>query len=245
MTTGAGLEEEVAVVTGASSGIGRAVARLLAAAGAAVIVAARRRERLERLVEEIGGTGGRVLAVPTDVTRAADVDRLAAAAEDRFGFVSILVNNAGVGKYGPLRELTVTDYDRMMNTNMRSSFLCTRRFLPPMLDRRHGQVCFVASVAGLRGLPGESVYCATKFAQVGFAQALDHETREHGVKVSVVAPGGVHTEFALGSGREPGDPALEAMLDPEDVAGAVLFALTQPERSRVFLVGMRPMSEPL
>ena len=118
-------------------------------------------------------------------------------------------------------------------------------FWPGMLARRQGWVVFVSSVAGLKGLPHESVYCATKFAQMGFAQALDYETREQGVKVSVVAPGGVGTHFAFGTGRTPGDSMLDAMMDAKDVAEAVLFAVTQPPKVRVFLIGMRPMSEPL
>lgn len=114
-----------------------------------------------------------------------------------------------------------------------------------MLERQNGQICFLASVAGLKGLPNETVCCSSKFAQIGFAQALDYETRESGVKVSVVAPGGVHTEFAIGTGRTEGDPSLDVMLDPQDVADAVMFALTQPAKARTFLIGMRPMSEPL
>ena len=236
---------QVALVTGASSGIGEAVARALADAGAAVVLAARRSDRLDALAAEIEGAGGAALSVGADVTDEAEVARLADLAVDRFGGIDILVNNVGVGSYGPLGSMTVEDYDWMMRANMRSSFLCTHRFLPAMLERRSGQICFIGSVAGLKGLPGESVYCASKFAQMGFAQALDYETREHGVKVSVVAPGGVHTEFAIGTGRVAGDPALDAMLDPEDVAAAVLFALGQPENARTFLIGMRPMSEPL
>ena len=236
---------QVALVTGASSGIGRAVARTLAAGGASVVLAARRAERLDELTDELTAAGAQALAVPADVTEEAEVDRLHNAAIDRFGRVDILVNNVGVGSYGPLGSMSVKDYDWMMRANMRSSFLCTHRFLPPMLDRRSGQICFIGSVAGLKGLPGESLYCASKFAQMGFAQALDYETREQGVKVSVVAPGGVNTEFAIGTGRVEGDPALDEMLDPEDVAAAVRFALTQPDGCRTFLIGLRPMSEPL
>lgn len=239
------LDGQVAVVTGASSGIGRAVARRLAQEGAALAVVARRTERLEVLVDEIAGGGGTALAVTADVTEEEDVDRVHDEVTWRFGPPDVLVNGVGVGSYGPLPTMSVDDYDWMMRSNMRSSFLCTRRFLPAMLDRRSGHVCFVGSVAGLKGLPGESVYCASKFAQMGFAQALDYETRESGVKVSVVAPGGVNTEFAIGTGRTEGDPALEEMLDADDVAAAVLFALTQPEKARTFLIGMRPMSEPL
>ena len=199
----------------------------------------------DALVERLDRSGVQGLAVAADLTREEDVGRLKTAALDRFGQVDILVNNAGVGKYGPLSSLTAADYDWMMNTNMRSSFLCTSAFLPGMLERNEGWIVFVASVAGLKGLPHETVYCASKFAQVGFAQALDYETRERGVKVSVVAPGGVHTDFAIGTGRTKDDPHLTEMMDAQDVAEAVLFAVTQPEKVRVFLIGLRPMSEPL
>ena len=240
-----GLEGQTAVVTGASSGIGRAVARALATEGASVVVTARRADRLSEVVEEITAAGGEALAVAADVAEEGDVDRLHNATVERFGTVDVLVNNVGVGSYGPLESMTVEDYDWMMRSNVRTSFLCTQRFLPAMLERGSGQVCFIGSVAGLKGLPGESVYCASKFAQMGFAQALDYETRERGVKVSVVAPGGVNTEFAIGTGRVEGDPMLDDMLEAEDVSEAVVFALTQPDKARTFLIGMRPMSEPL
>jgi 3-oxoacyl-[acyl-carrier protein] reductase len=239
------LKGKVAVVTGAGRGIGAATALTLGHAGARVVATARTADDLEALVDRIERFGGEGLAVAADLTREEDVERLKAVALERFGSVDILVNNAGVGKYGPLSSLTVADYDWMMDTNMRSSFLCTAAFLPGMLERGQGWIVFVASVAGLKGLPHESVYCASKFAQIGFAQALDYETREQGVKVSVVAPGGVHTTFAFGTGRTEDDPRLGGMMEAQDVAEAVLFAVTQPEKVRVFLIGMRPMSEPL
>ncbi len=239
------LKDKVAMVTGASRGIGEATALTLAQAGADVIVTARNSDELAALAERLERMGVAALPVAADLTLEEDVDRLRDAVLARFGRVDILINNAGVGKYGPLASLSAADYDWMMNTNMRSSFLCTSAFLPGMLARRQGWVVFVSSVAGLKGLPNESVYCATKFAQMGFAQALDYETREQGVKVSVVAPGGVGTHFAFGTGRTPGDPMLDAMMDAKDVAEAVLFAVTQPPKVRVFLIGMRPMSEPL
>ena len=239
------LRGKVAVVTGASRGIGEATALTLAQAGADVVVTARAGDELAALAGRLERMDVAALPVAADLTREEDVERLRVAALERFGRVDVLVNNAGVGKYGPLASLSAADYDWMMNTNMRSSFLCTAAFLPGMLERRHGWVVFVSSVAGLKGLPNESVYCATKFAQMGFAQALDYETREQGVKVSVVAPGGVGTHFAFGTGRTPGDPSLEAMMDAKDVAEAVLFAVTQPPKVRVFLIGMRPMAEPL
>jgi 3-oxoacyl-[acyl-carrier protein] reductase len=239
------LKGKIAVVTGAGRGIGEATALTLGQAGANVVATARTEAELEQLVERLQGMGAEGLAVAADLTQEADVERLKAAAIDHFGQVDILVNNAGVGKYGPLTSLSAVDYDWIMDTNMRSSFLCTSAFLPSMLGRRQGWIVFIASVAGLKGLPHESVYCASKFAQVGFAQALDYETREQGVKVSVIAPGGVHTTFAFGTGREEGAPELEEMMSAQDVAESVLFALTQPPKVRVFLIGLRPMSEAL
>lgn len=239
------LRGKTVVITGASRGIGEATALTLGRAGANVVLAARSQSELEDLAARLESFGTQALPVTVDVSDADDVAFLKRAALERFGEVDILVNNAGVGKYGPLSSLSVEDYDWMMDTNMRSSFLCTQTFLPGMLERQEGWIVFVASVAGLKGLPNESVYCASKFAQVGFAQAIDYETREQGVKVSVVAPGGVHTHFALGTGRKAGDPRLEQMMDAEDIAQAVLFAVTQPPKARVFLIGMRPMSEPL
>lgn len=238
-------EGKVAVVTGGSRGIGRAVALALAKQGANVVLAARDREHLLSVAREVENLGRRVLPVAGDLRLEESVETLRKETLAAFGTVDILVNNAGVGKYGPLLDFTPEDYDWIMDTNMRSSFLVTRAFLPTLLEKKSGDLVFVASVAGLKGLPHEAVYCASKFAQVGFAQALDHELREKGIRVSVVAPGGVRTEFAFGTGRTPGDPRLDSFLRPEEIADAVVFALSQPLHARVFLVGMRPMSEAL
>jgi 3-oxoacyl-[acyl-carrier protein] reductase len=171
---------------------------------------------------------------------------LASKVSDLGRTIDILVNNAGVGKNGTINTLTTADYDWMMNTNMRSSWLCTKAFLPDMLARRRGSLLFVSSVAGLAGLPNEPIYCATKFAQIGFAQSLDYECYPRNVRVSVIAPGGTDTPFGFYNGtRQPGDPRLAGFHAAEDVAGAVVFAVAQPARSRVFMVWMRPMNESL
>ena len=237
------LAGRIALITGASKGIGRAVALALAAEGAEVAVTARDRGSLESLVREMEGQGVGGLAVAADATSEQDVERVRQAVLQRFGRVDILVNNVGIARYAPFSELTLQDYDWMMNTNMRSSFLFTRAFLGPMVQRGAGWVVFVASVSGLFGFPGETAYCASKHAQVGFAKALDREVADKGVKVSVIAPGGVNTEHAFGTGRSAGDPSLQGYLEAGDVAQAVLFAVTQGPKSRSFLIGLRPMSE--
>ncbi len=242
------LQGKIAVVTGAGKGIGRATALALAREGAHVAAIARTRSDLESLAAEIEalGSGARALIVPGDVSKEADVERLAKAAFDTFGQVDILVSNAGVGKNGTVATLTTEDYDWMMNINMRGCWLCTKAFMPPMIERKDGSIIFVGSVAGLSGLPNETIYCATKFAQMGFAQAIDYEAYPNNVRVSVVAPGGTNTHYGFYNGtRTPGDPMLEGFHESEDVAEAVVFAAIQPAKTRVFLIGMRPMNESL
>ncbi|MGZ6317301.1 MAG: SDR family oxidoreductase, partial [Anaerolineales bacterium] len=210
-----------------------------------VAVTARNRADLDQLVREIETAGGHAFAAAGDASMEEDVERIRRETLARFPRVDILVNNVGIAKYAPLSEITVQDYDWMMNTNMRSTFLFTKAFFPGMIERLQGWIVFVASVSGLMGLPNETGYAASKHAQVGFARALDHEARKYGVKVSVVAPGGVNTRHAFGTGRTPADSHLDEYLDAEDVAEAVVFAVTQPAKSRVFMVGMRPMNETL
>jgi short-subunit dehydrogenase len=128
---------------------------------------------------------------------------------------------------------------------MRSTFLFTRHTVPAMLERGTGTILMIASMAGIYGFAGEAVYCATKFAQVGFAQALDRELRPKGIKIGVICPGGVKTAFALGKGRTAESVAQSAMLESEDVAAAVVLACTQAPGSRIIEIQMRPMGEPL
>ena len=239
------LEGKVAVVTGASEGIGRATALALAKEGAAVAVTSRNRAELEKLADEIRAGGRQAFAAAGDARLEEDVERIRQETLTTYPRVDILVNNVGIAKYAPFAEMTVQDYDWMMDTNMRSTFLFTKAFFPGMVERREGWVVFVASVSGLMGLPNETGYAASKHAQVGFARALDHEAYKYGVKVSIIAPGGVNTRHAFGTGRTAGDAHLDSYLNSEDVAEAVVFAVTQPAKSRLFVVGMRPMSESL
>jgi len=193
----------------------------------------------------IHSAGGRAIAVVGDVREEETALRAMQAAKEHFGAVHILLNNAGVGNYKPLIETSAEEYDELMETNMRSTFLFTRHAVPLMLEQGSGLILMLSSMAGKYGFAGEAVYCASKFAQVGFAQALDKELRPQGIKVGVICPGGVKTEFALGKGRTAEGVAQSGMLDPEDVAEAVLLACIQPAHARIIEIQMRPMVEPL
>jgi NADP-dependent 3-hydroxy acid dehydrogenase YdfG len=239
------LSGKVALITGASSGIGRASAMALAGEGANLVLTARRKERLEELSAQVKEVGGKATFVVGDAREEAVAQQAVATAKDTFGSLDILINNVGIGNYKNLIDTSAEEYDEMMDSNMRSSFLFTRYAVPLMIEQGSGTILLISSMAGVYGFAGEAVYCATKFAQVGFAQALDKELRPHGIKVGAICPGGVKTEFALGKGRTGQSVAESEMLEPEDVAGAVLLACTQSPGSRIIEVQMRTMQEPL
>ena len=239
------LTGKVAVVTGASAGIGAASARSLAGAGARVVLTARRGERLEALARELRALGPEPLVVAGDAREEATARRVVDAAMSAAGRIDILLNNAGIGIYNQLVDTSAEDYDEMMDTNMRSTFLFTRQVAPVMIAQKSGTILMLSSMAGKYGFPGEAVYCATKFAQVGFAQGLDKELRPYGIKVGAICPGGVKTEFAIGRGRTEDGVAQSQMLEPSDVAAAVLLACTQSAGSRIIEIQMRPMVEAL
>ena len=239
------LAGSVCMITGASAGIGRASALALANEGAYLVLTARRQHRLDELVGTIHSAGGRAVAVVGDAREEETAIRAMTVAQEHFGTLNTLINNVGVGNYKPLTATSVQDYDEMMDSNVRSTFLFTRHAAPLMIKQQSGTILIISSMAGIYGFAGEAVYCATKFAQVGFAQALDKELHPYGIKVGVICPGGVKTEFALGKGRTEESVAQSGMLDPEDVAGAVLLACTQSPHSRIIEIQMRPMAEPL
>jgi 3-oxoacyl-[acyl-carrier protein] reductase len=235
----------VAVITGASSGIGWASAVALAGEGARLAVTARRADCLDALTARVRALGSDAVAVAGDARDEETAERTVAAAVQTFGSLDILLNNAGVGNYKDLVATSAAEYDELMDSNMRTTFLFTRHAVPAMIERGTGTILMIASMAGIYGFAGEAVYCATKFAQVGFAQALDRELRPNGIKVGVICPGGVKTEFALGKGRTAESVAHSAMLAAEDVATAVVLACTQSPDSRIIEIQMRPMGEPL
>ena len=229
-----GLAGKVAVVTGASRGIGAAVARRLAQAGVAVGLGSRSGDDL--------GIDGAV-AMPTDVRDPAQVDALVAATVAAHGRLDIVVANAGVGAYGPFLELDPDQLESMIDTNLKGVLYTARAALPHLVEGGGGDFVSLASVAGVNAFPGEAVYNASKFGQVGFVRSLDIELREHGVRCSNICPGGVATDFAIGTGRTQGMPELDGMMSGDDVAEVVMFALTRPRSMRLMTTTFRPMSE--
>jgi 3-oxoacyl-[acyl-carrier protein] reductase len=231
----------VVAITGASSGIGRAAARMLSAAGARVALSARRPDRLDDLVAELGAD--RAVAVPGDVRSATDNQRLVDTAVARFGRLDSLVANAGIGAYGGILDHSDDELVEMIETNFTGTVWSVRAAVPAMLAAGGGDVVIISSVAGLRGGADEAVYAATKFAQVGLGGAIDRELREKGIRVSTICPAGVHTEFAIGRGRTEGDPWLDEVLRPEDVAAAVVTVLRQPRRLRTQIWSIWSMAQ--
>jgi NAD(P)-dependent dehydrogenase (short-subunit alcohol dehydrogenase family) len=228
------LDGRVALITGASRGIGAAVAHALAGEGARLALASRSGSDL--------GIADSV-AQPCNVCIPGDLESIVRATVDRFGGIDILVVNAGVGAYGPFLELEPDHLEEMIDINVKGAIHTIRAALPYLLRSDAADLVTVASEAGRRGLPYEAVYCASKFAQVGLTAALDHELREQGVRCTNVCPGGVATEFAMGRGRTPDMPALAGMMRPEDVAEVVLFAVTRPRSHRLLEVALRPVTE--
>jgi NADP-dependent 3-hydroxy acid dehydrogenase YdfG len=228
------LEGKVALVTGASGGIGAAVARALHEAGASVGL-------LSRRGDDLGLERG--LGLACDVRDRAAVARATDAVVERFGRLDIVVANAGVGAYGSFLELDPDQLEAMIDVNLKGTLYTAAAALPHLVAAGGGDFVALASVAGLRPFPGEAVYNASKFGQLGFTRALDHELREHGVRAACICPGGVKTDFAIGTGREEGDPELEGLLTADEVADVVLFTVTRPRGMRILTTSFRPMTE--
>jgi NADP-dependent 3-hydroxy acid dehydrogenase YdfG len=226
------LEGKVAFVTGASSGIGAAVSRKLSEQGVKVGMASRRGDDL--------GVG---LGLRCDARDRTQVEDAVARTVDEFGRLDICIANAGVGSYHAFLETPVEHIEEMIELNLLGTIWTIRACLPHLFERGEGDVVTLASEAGRRGLPGEAVYCASKFGQVGLTRALDHEVRERGVRATNVCPGGVATEFALAEGYGRPPEVLSGMMTADDVADVVLFVITRPRNHRILETAFRPIGE--
>jgi 3-oxoacyl-[acyl-carrier protein] reductase len=230
------LSGNVALVTGGSRGIGRAVAHRLAMLGASVAICGRDRAALEDSARGLEKLGSRSFFQVTDVTNAAQVSELVAKTEAALGTISILVNNAGIGLFGPAHEKTEADWDRVLNTNLKSVFLVSRTVVPSMIRRGSGDIINISSLAGKSTFAGGGIYCASKWGLMGLSGCMVEDLREHGIRVSVICPGSVATEF---SGR--GQKNAATALQPEDVAHAVEAIVTQRPGSFLSEIHLRPL----
>lgn len=241
-----GIDNKVIIITGASSGLGEATARHLAAAGARVVLAARRAEKLAALQAEIEAAGGRALSVETDVSQRSSVEALAQRTLDTFGRIDVLVNNAGIMPLSPLASLNVDEWERMIDVNVKGVLYGIAAVLPTMQAQQGGHIINLSSVAGLRVSAGlGTVYSATKFAVKAISEGLRIELVDDNIRVTTLYPGAVASELKLGSTHEQASSAIQAFYEaneiPADsVARAIAYAIEQPEDVAINEITLRP-----
>lgn len=244
------MKDKVAIITGASSGIGAATAKKLAQSGIRVMLGARREDRLLALKKEIEEAGGIAEYRVTDVTSRSDLEALAQAAIDNYGNIDILINNAGIGPVSYMRKLKVDEWDAMIDVNIKGVLYGIAAVLPHMEERNEGHIINVSSIAGHEVFPSGVVYCGTKFAVGAITSGLRKELRpDQNIRVTLVTPGAVDTELGMASTDEDGvafTNALEQRLTPisgEDIATAILYAVEQPASVSVYEVIVAPTSQ--
>jgi NADP-dependent 3-hydroxy acid dehydrogenase YdfG len=233
------LKNKIALITGAGRGIGRAIALALAKEGVKLAIVARRQNELEKVAQEIRALNTEALVIPIDMRDEQQVRDMTAKALAHFGALHILVNNAGLGYFKPVAEMKTSEWDEMFGVNLRAVFLATREALPHLRKAGESFVINMASLAGKNTFVNGSGYAATKWGLRAFSQCLMLEERRHGVRVLVVCPGSVDTEFASGRPGSPHSQKKEIVL-PEDVAATILMSLKMPQRTMVSEIDIRP-----
>jgi NADP-dependent 3-hydroxy acid dehydrogenase YdfG len=235
------LTGEAVIITGATSGIGKAAAYALVEAGCKVVLNARTEAKLKDLVNDLGIENA--IYVAGDCS-SPDLNRkLVAAALAKFGKINAVIPNAGIGMYGSILDYSDDQISQMLRTNIDSTIHLIRAAVPAMIKTGFGDIVIVASVAGFHSAANQAVYSGTKHAQVGIAAALDRELREKGIRVALVCPAGVATEFAMGTGRTAGMEKLATYLKPEDVAHQIAHILQQPKSIRTFIWTLWSMNQ--
>jgi 3-oxoacyl-[acyl-carrier protein] reductase len=236
----ASLKGQVAVVTGAGSGIGAAIARRLADIGATVVVCGRTRSLLQRTADAISKAGGTAAVSECDVTDLPAVEQLASSVRSTHGRLDILVNNAGVGGFGrPLHQLSPEHWEQILKTNLRGVYYTIRAFAPMMIESKRGHIVNISSLAGKNALPNGAAYAASKWGLNGLSYSVAEELRVHNIRVSVICPGSVDTSLSPHTGKDP-----NKMLQPDDVAHAVEMVVTQAPQSFISEVLLRPTQKP-
>ena len=224
------LTDKIALVTGAGRGIGRAICIALGKAGAHVVAAARSENEIAALAEAIRNDGGQATALRMDLAQESSILGVFKQIEQRLGRLDVLVNNAGLGLYGPVRNFRTEDLDQMLTVNLRGAFLCCREGLRMMEPQKSGYIINVSSVVGFKAYVDQAAYTATKHGLVGFTKTLAQEAQSSGVRVSIISPGGVDTDLVRAA-RPDLDPSV--LLQPEDIAQAVMYLLSLPDRAAV------------
>jgi len=243
------VENKVVVVTGASSGLGASIARLLAQHGASVVLGARRRDRIDQVAEEITSAGGNASGYSVDVTKRVDVEALIQGAIADFGRVDVMVNNAGVSFIAPIERLNVDDWDRMIDANVKGVLYGVAAALPHMQKQKSGHIINIASVAGLKVFaPGGTVYSATKFAVRALTEGLRIELHAQNIRCTMITPGGMATELGAGSSDAASAELIkeqfaENLISPDSVARAVLYAIGQPPEVEIDEIVIRPTAQ--
>ncbi|HSH01010.1 MAG TPA: SDR family oxidoreductase [Anaerolineae bacterium] len=238
------LQDKVVVVTGASSGIGIEIARALGGERMSLVLAARRAEKLEDVAEELAELGVPIEVIATDVTREAECEALVATTLATYGRLDVLVNNAGYGPPAPLLELDEALWDVTIDTCLKGVYLMTRAVMPTMLAQGGGAVVNISSVAGKEGFARRTAYCAAKWGLHGFTAALRAELGEQNIRAHLICPGAVATPWWEKANDEQPDEVMEKMIQPAEVAEAVRWVLTQPERLQIDEVVVRTYRSP-
>ncbi len=227
------LKDKTAIITGASSGIGLEITRYLAAEGANIVMAARSLDKLEKAAETLAAEGYAPLVVPADVTRESDCRALVQATVDAFSAVDILINNAGYAPPASLAETTEELWDATLDICLKGVYLMTRAAIPRMLEQAGGAVVNISSVAGKYGFENRSAYCAAKWGVHGFTEALRAELGDQNIRAYLVCPAAVATPWWGTTNDAQSDEVLARMIQPEEVAEAVRWLLTQPDRLQI------------
>lgn len=236
------IKNKVVVITGASRGIGEAIARVFAAEGTRLLLCGRNKPRLEKVAKSLQLPRADVATVLADITKAAGMKKIIAAAYKKFGVIDIFINNAGVGAGKAISQTTEREYDLMMDTNLKSVFYCFKELLPRMRKQRFGQIINISSLAGRTGVPGLAVYSASKAALNAFSEAVAGEVRNDNIKVSVLSPGSTATDFASGLTRKRArTTSTSKKLTAEEVAEATLFLARQNQNAFTMMADIRPL----
>ena len=227
---------KVAVITGAGRGIGRVIAKTLAASGVHIVAAARTSDEIESLAAEIIDSGGKALAVQTDITDEAGVKNLFSVIDKELGRVDVLINNAGMGVFSHLVDCSSEDFDRILAVNTGGTFLCSRAALKRMIPQKSGYIINISSILGIRAYVNQGAYTAAKHGVMGLTKTLAIEGQPHGIRVSAVLPGGVNTEMIR---KSRPDLDVSELLEPEDVAGAVMYLLSLSDKAAIDQIYIR------